>query len=191
MPDGDRIPFGIYGRWRKVFRLLDAHDSVERVADNVAGALASEVRLAGGLAGLGEVTRGTRAEASTRRPPMVAAGDRSEEASKKFTGAVALALNDHLALTSSPQAGYIFAERLVMQLAWSKFDPMIKGLVGDEKYTAVELYELFRKILSDEVIGKLIRRILRHPSGEGLRTPNQRWRKLSPDELLNTDLGNL
>ncbi len=191
MPDGDRIPFGISGRWRKVFRLLDARDSVERLADNVAGAIASDVRRAGGLVGLGGLTGGTRVATPTQRAPMAAAEQKPAEPSEEFTKAVALALNDHLALTSSPQAGYLIAERLVMQLAWSKFDPMIKGLVGDNKYNAVELYALFRRILSDEVIGKLIRRILRHPTGEGLRTPNQRGRKLSPEELLNTDLGSL
>lgn len=122
---------------------------------------------------------------------MEAADSNPAGPSKEFTGAVALALNDHLALTSSPQAGYLMAERLVMRLAWSKFDPMIKGLVGDNKYTASELYDLLKRILSDEVIGQLIRRILRHPTGEGLRTPNQRGRKLSPEELLNTDLGSL
>lgn len=190
MPDGDKIPIGVYGRWRKVFRSLDARAPVERLADDVVGALASDVRRAGGLAGLGRLGGGEDA-AATHDVLAEPGGSKTSGRSEEFTKAVALGLNDHLALTSSPEATYIFAERVVKRLAWSKFERMIVGLVGDTKYTAVELYAKFREILSDRAIGTLIRRVLRHPTGEGLRAPNRRERKLSPKELLSTDLGNL
>lgn len=193
MPDGDKIPVGIYGRWRKVLRSFDARESVERIADDVAGALASDVRRAGGLVGLGVagITQGAAAPVGGPAPAPATAQAPGDSSAEEFTGAVALALGDHLALTSSPQAAYRLAERLVTRLAWSRFERMIIRLVGDKKYAAVELYARFREVLSDEAIGNLVSHILRHPTGEGLRAPNKRLHKLPMKELLDTDLGSL
>ncbi|GIF78121.1 hypothetical protein [Asanoa siamensis] len=193
MPDGDRIPIGIYGRWRKVFRSLDARDPVDRLADDVAGALASDVRRAGGLVGLGRLGSSIQPPVAKHAtpaatPPTAPGADRPSD---EFTQAVALALNDHLALTSSPEASYALAEHLVKRLAWSRFEKMIHRLIGDQKYGAVELYQKFREILSDKAIGDLVRRVMKHPTGEGLRAPNRRGSRLSAKDLLTTDLGSL
>src|SRR2546423_7084607 len=103
MPDGDKIPIGVSGRWVRVFKSLDAHDAVERIADAVAGAVASDVRRAGGLTGLAR--RGDLQ--GTESPPRVSSEafvQAPEERAEEFTGAVVLALNDHLALASPPNA---------------------------------------------------------------------------------------
>jgi hypothetical protein len=191
MPDGDKIPVGVYGRWRKVFKSLDARDSVERVVDAVAGAVAFDVRRSGGLVGLGRRVGVLQVADSAPSVSSDSATQPPQERAEEFTGAVALALEDHLALTSSPQATYGLAQRIVERWARSRLDRMAMRLVGDKKYGAVELYARFRQIFSDEQIGKLVRRILRHPTGVGLRAPNKRLRPLSLKDLLDTDLESL
>jgi hypothetical protein len=189
MPDGDKIPIGVSGKWLKVFKSLDARDSVERIADAVVGAVASDVRRAGGLSGLGRL--GGLPDAESRASRSSVRSEPPGELVGAFTGEVALALSDHLALVSGHQASYRFAERLVERLAWNKFDRMMTRLVGDKKYSVTELLGRFRQVLSDEQVRNLVRRILRHPTGDGLRAPNKRTRRLSPQELLNTDLESL
>lgn len=105
-------------------------------------------------------------------------------------GAFRSSANDSEGLTGERSA-YQYAERIVKSIAWSRFDRMINRLVGDNKYTAVQLYDKFREVLSDDAIGKLVRRILRHPNGKGLRAPNRRQLKLTRTELMNTDLESL
>jgi hypothetical protein len=188
VPDQDKIPIKIYGPWRKVYRSFEARRrSLEQIADDVACALASDVRRAGGLAGIDS----THSLITPAQPPLRVSPSLHRDGSTEVVGALALALNDHLALTSPSRAATLLAERLVKRWAWNRFDRMVIRLVGDDKYTAAELYALMRDVLSDEAIKNLVRRILRHPTGDGLRAPNRRERKLSHKELLSIDLGEL
>src|SRR6266487_922054 len=184
------MPVGLSGRWVKVFRSFEAHDPIERIEDVVVSAVASDLRRVGGVSGLGQLVGSSQAaDAMTAAihvelKPMTGQVDR-------LTSALAMILIDHLALKSPPQAAQALVERAVSHAVLSRLDRMVHHLVGDRKYDAADLHQHFKRVLSGEQMAKLIQRLLRHPSGKGLRAPNKKFRPLPQNVLMDNDLDNL
>lgn len=108
MPDGDKIPVGLSGPWRKVFHSFAARDSNERIEDRVVGALASDLRRVGGVPGL---------EKLVGPDAIQLAGTRHDQ----VTDAIALAVSEHLALSSPPIAARALIERIISEAALTEW----------------------------------------------------------------------
>ena len=130
------------------------------------------------------VIRGTRFEKIVRPD----ARHVPTELAEKAAAALAVTMQRELALVSPAQAALILARRVVTEVAYHYgFDRMLHRLLKDE-YTMSEVRLLFADALSGDQITKLTARFLAHPTGNGLRAPDRKLRRLAVTELLSTDL---
>jgi hypothetical protein len=195
MPDDDRFSRYLTPRWKRVLRSLQGRDPAERVADNLTAALAATMRTVHGVPPLPQIAErmqeaaisGTRfekiARPDARHVPTVLA--------EQAAAALAVTMQRELALVSSAQAALVLARKVVTEVAYHYgFDRMLDKLLNDERTTS-DVRELFAGALSGDQVAKLTTRFLERPTGDGLRAPARKLRRLAGPELLDADLETL
>jgi len=192
MPDDDRFSRYLTPAWKRVLRSLQGRDPAERVADNLTKALAATMRAVHGVPMLPQIAvrmqeaaiHGTRFETSARTDIRHVPTELAEQAA----AALAVTMQRELALVSPAQAALILARKVVFEVAHHYgFDRMLHKLLRDE-YTISEVSALFADALSGEQVAKLTTRFLACPTGDGLRAPVRKLRRLAGPDLLNADL---
>jgi hypothetical protein len=195
MPDDDRFSRHLAPAWRKVLRSLQGHHPAERIADDVAQALAATGRTVRGvpsLAGLAERMLEAAAGGSSFRRGITASapsgGHVPTEIAEQAAAVLAATMRRELALVSPGQAAMLLARRVLADLAYHcGFDRMVRQLLNKE-YTATELRAVMAEAVAGEQVSRLAARFLARPSGEGLRAPPRRLRKRPLADLLGVDL---
>lgn len=192
MPDDDRFSRYLTPAWKRVLRSLQGRDPAERVADNLTAALAATMRDVHGVPMLPQIAErmqeaamhGTRFEKIARPDARHVPTELAEQAA----AALAVTMQRELALVSPAQAALILARKVMTEVAYHYgFDRMLHKLLKDE-YTAREIRVIFADALSGDQVGKLATRFLARPTGDGLRAPARKLRRLAVPELLHADL---
>ena len=195
MPDDDRFSWHLTPAWRKVLRGLQGNDPAERIADAVAQALAATVRTVQGVPSLpclAERMLEAGADGSSLRRGITAGapngGHVPTEIAEQAAAVLAATMQRELALVSPDQAAMMLARRVLADLAYHYgFDRMVRQLLNKE-YTATELRAVMAEVVAGEQVSRLAARFLSRPSGEGLRAPSRRLRKLPLADLIDVDL---
>jgi hypothetical protein len=191
MPDDDRFSKYLTPAWRKVLSSLQGHDSAERVGDAVARALAATVRAVHGvpsLPGLTDRMLEAARQGQSLQQRTAARGHVPTEIAEQAAAVLATTMQRELALVSPGQAAVLLAQRVLADFAYHYgFDRMVRRLLNEE-YTAAELRAVMTDVLNGEQVSRLATRFLSRPSGDGLRAPSRRLRKLPLGEILSADL---
>lgn len=192
MPDDDRFSSYLTPAWKRVLHCLQGRDPAERVADNLATALAATMRAVHGVPMLPQIAermqeaaiQGTRFEKIARLDARHVPTELAEQAA----AALAVTMQRELALVSPAQAALVLARKVVTEVAYHYgFDRMLHKLLKDG-HTASDVRVLFADALSGDQVAKLTTRFLARPTGDGLRAPARRLRRLAGPELLDADL---
>ena len=192
MPDDDRFSRYLTPAWKRVLRSLQGRDSAERFTDNLTTALAATMRAVHGVPMLPQIAErmqeaakhGTRFEKVARPDARHVPTELAEQAA----AALAVTMQRELALVSPAQAALILARKVVSEIAHHYgLERMLHKLLKDE-YTISEVRALFADALSGDQVVKLTARFLARPTGDGLRAPDRKLRRLAVTELLNADL---
>ncbi|MET8845942.1 hypothetical protein [Amycolatopsis sp. NPDC004625] len=99
-----------------------------------------------------------------------------------------IAMHRDMQLSSPITATELLAERFLSRVAGAGLDHMLPTLVADGSYTMVQLRDLFARLSYSAPMAELRDRFIRHPSGNGLRTPNRRTAVKPLRELVDTGL---
>lgn len=189
MPDGDYLVWRAGAKWRKVANLLRSGASPTEVEDAVASAVAKSIRSAGGVPDLHAVA-GRIADA--------AKGDLAANRSSASTGVLGRLLDEVVAtmqagmkLVSPTAATEVVAGILVRRVAEAGLDHMVPSLIAEGHFTMVELRKLINDLCRSYPMVLLGGRLVRHPSGEGLRAPDRRTAVKPMGELMDTGLDDL
>jgi hypothetical protein len=192
MPDDDRFSRYLTPAWKRVLRSLQGREPAERVADNLTTALAATMRDVHGVPMLPQIAErmqdaaihGTRFEKIARRDARHVPTELAERAA----AALAVTMQRQLALVSPAQATLILARKVVTEVAYHYgFDRMLHKLLKDE-YTPSEVRLLFAQALAGDQVTNLTARFVARPTGNGLRAPDRKLRRLAVTELLDMDL---
>ncbi len=191
MPDDDRFSRYLTPAWKRVLRSLQGREPAERVADNLTAAVAATMRVVHGVPTLPQIAErmqeaavhGTRFEKIACPDARHVPTDLAEQAA----AALAVTMQRELALVSPAQAVLILARKVVAEVAYHYgFDRMLHKLL--KEYTAADVRMIFADALSGDQVGKLASRFVARPTGDGLRAPARKLRRLAVSELLNADL---
>jgi len=192
MPDDDRFSRYLTPAWKRVLRSLQGRDPAERISDNLTTALAATMRAVHGVPMLPQIAErmqeaaihGTRFEKIARLDARHVPTELAEQAA----AALAVTMQRELALVSPAQAALILARKVVAEVAHHYgLERMLHKLLKDD-YTISEVRVLFADALSGEQVAKLTTRFLARPTGDGLRAPARKLRRLAGPDLLNADL---
>lgn len=199
MPDDDRIPRNLTGKWNKVLRCLRNRLPTVDTTDAVASAIAETIRDEHGVPDLpviaARMQQAVAAGASVHsripgsgRARVHVPTDVAERAAAGF----AATMQSELALVSPAQAAFLLARRVVAGLANAYgLDRIVPLLAAEGSYTTGELQRLFTEILASDQVSKLAKYLLKRPTGEGLRAPRRRRARRQTSDLLNTPIGEL
>ncbi|MFD0206371.1 MULTISPECIES: hypothetical protein [Saccharothrix] len=197
MPDGDYLVWRVGAKWRKLYNLLKSGAPAVQAEDAFVSALADTVRVLGGVPNLHAV-----AAQLCARSGSGAESRRVVAVSRTAEGAVLRRLLDEVAqplaarmqletnLTSPRAAADLLAARFLRRVAKACLDQLVPGLVTAGRSMAdlrVEFKSLYETPLMDDLSDRLVRR----PTGEGLRAPDRRTSVKPLRELLDTGLDDL
>lgn len=198
MPDDDRLPRSLTGRWRRIMKAFQAGEPPEDIAYHVARATADTLRRTHGITDLpalgvqlqqaaADGLSGNGRADSPRVLPTRVPGRLARQAAD----ALSAVMRDRLALTSPESAALILARRVVADVAYSfGLDRMAPFLVAGG-HNAAELHRQFESLAQSNPLGELARRLLAHPDGKGLRAPGRRRPRLATADLMEIDVGEL
>jgi hypothetical protein len=193
MPDDDKLPRSLSGRWRRVLKAFQAGESQEAIEHHVAKATAETLRRAHGIPELPALgaqmylaaAPGYGADSSSRRVLPIHVPTRL---ARQAVDALSAVMKERLVLTSPETAAQLLARRVVADVAYAfGLDRMAPVLMGDG-FDPVELRRRFEGIAQSNPLGELAKRLLAHPDGSGLRAPGQRRPKLATAELMDVDI---
>jgi hypothetical protein len=194
MPDGDYLVWRAGAKWRKVANLLRSGASSVEVEDAVVSAVAKSIRSSGGVPELHTVA-GRIAEAGAAEGGV---GDVVVDRSSSSAGVLGRLLDDVVAtmqagmkLVSPTAATEAVAGILVRRVAEAGLDHMVPSLIAEGRFTMVELRNLINDLCRSRPMTLLRDRLVRHPSGEGLRAPDRRTAVKPMGELMDTGLDDL
>jgi hypothetical protein len=199
MPDDDRIPRSLTGKWNKVLRCLRNRLPKEDTTDAVASAIAETIRYVHGVPDLPVIAARMQQAATagaavhsripgSERARMHVPTDVAERAAAGF----AATMQSELALVSPAQAAFLLARRIIDGLAYSYgLDRIAPLLAAEGSYTIAELQDLFNEILASEQVSKLAKYLLKRPTGQGLRAPRRQRPRRQTRDLLNIPIAEL
>jgi hypothetical protein len=198
MPDDDRLPRSLTGRWRRVLKAFQAGEPHEDIAYHVARATADTLRRTHGIPDLPVLgillqqaaadgpSNGGSADSPRALPTRVPA-----RLARQAADVLSAVMRDRLALTSPDSAALILARRVVADIAYSfGLDRMAPVLVAGG-HSPAELHRQFEMLAHSNPLGELARRLLAHPDAEGLRAPARRRPKLATADLMDVDVGEM
>jgi hypothetical protein len=196
MPDNDRFPRAIRAQWREVRRLALSVDEPARVGDLSGKAVAAVLRSQGGLPGLQELARDAR-------DALVFGHGEVAEIADAFVdrnGRIALAryvreeLQILVSLTPGDVRGMSDAElasavgskalrRLVKGELWSRSRDELVDRCG----SVASAYDYEQRCLDSTPCEGVVKSLLAHPDGDGLRAPRRQAPVPGVDEVLEED----
>jgi hypothetical protein len=197
MPDDDRMPRSLSGRWRRVLKAFQAGEPQDAIAYHVARATAETLRRTHGIPELPEL--GAQLHKAAVVGSADAAGDRSRglpahiptRLARRAAEMLAAVMKDRLALTSPDEASLTLARRVVADVAYAfGLDRMAPVLMASG-YSPVELRSSFENITRSNPLGELAKRLLDHPDASGLRAPGQRRPKSATADLMDIDIADM
>lgn len=199
MPDDDRIPRKVTGKWNKVLRCLRNRLPAEDTTDAVASAIAETIRDVHGVPDLPVIAVRMRqaATAGTAVHSCVPGSERARthvptDVAERAAAGFAATMQSELALVSPAQAAFLLARRVVAGLAYSYgLDRIAPLLAAEGSYTTAELQGLFNEILASEQVSRLAKYLLKRPTGQGLRAPRRQRARRQTRDLLNTPIAEL
>lgn len=197
MPDGDYLVWNAGGKWRKVHNLLRSGAPVVQIEDAVASAVASTIRVSGGVEELAAVADSIRQAAADDGEPAFEIARQASRAGMigrlldEVAPALVETMHDRLKLVSPVEATEVLAGRLVERIAEAGLDQLVPKLVADGRFTMTQLRELFVKLARSTQLAVLSDRFVRHPTGEGLLAPKRRTERKPLDKLIETGLDDL
>lgn len=196
MPDDDRLPRSLSGRWRRVLKAFQAGEPQADIEYHVARATAESLRRAHGvpdllalsgrlcqvasspLAGLGGAAGGARV-----LPAHIPA-----RLARRAVDVLSSVMKDRMALIPPQSAAQMLAHRIVTDVAYANgLDRMAPVLMAGGHGPA-ELRRRFEAIVQSNPLCELARRLLAHPDASGLRAPGQRRPKLATADLMDIDI---
>jgi hypothetical protein len=197
MPDDDRMPRSLSGRWRRVLKAFQAGEPQDAIAYHVARATAETLRRTHGIPELPEL--GAQQHKAAVAGSADATGDRSmglpahipTRLARRAAEMLAAVMKDRLALTSPDEATLTLARRVVADVAYAfGLDRMAPVLMASG-YSPVELRSSFENITRSNPLGELAKRLLYHPDASGLRAPGQRRPKSATADLMDVDIADM
>lgn len=197
MPDDDRMPRSLSGRWRRVLKAFQAGEPQDAIAYHVARATAETLRRTHGIPELPEL--GAQLHKAAVAGSADPTGNRSQglpahiptRLARRAAEMLAAVMKDRLALTSPDEATLTLARRVVADVAYAfGLDRMAPVLMASG-YSPVELRSSFENITRSNPLGELAKRLLDHPDASGLRAPGQ-WRpKSGTADLMDVDIADM
>ncbi|MFT7840681.1 hypothetical protein Q5530_31450 [Saccharothrix sp. BKS2] len=194
MPDGDYLAWRAGAKWRKVANLLKSGASTVEVEDAVVSAVAKFIRAAGGVPDLHAVAGGiTEAGAAGYGGGEVVVDRPSASGGVlgRLLDEVVATMQAGMNLVSPTAAAEALAEKLLRRVAEAGLDHIVPLLIAEGQFTMVELRNLINELCQSRPMALLRDRLVRRPSGEGLRAPDRRTSVKPMGELMDTGLDDL
>lgn len=199
MPDDDRFPRHLTAPWRKVLRCLQGRRSAEETTNAVTSAIAATIRDVHGVPGLPEIAIRMQEAAAggtviQSRIPWSAEARRHvpTDVAERAAAGFAASMSAELALVSPTRAAMLLARRVVADLAYHYgLDRIAPLLAANGDYSTRELQGLFVGVLASDQISTLAKRLLKRPTGEGLRAPARQRVRRPLEEFINTPIAEL
>lgn len=199
MPDDDRIPRNLTGKWNKVLRCLRNRLPKDETTNAVTSAIAETIRRVHGVPDLPVIAARMQqsAAAGTADRSRIPGSGRARvhvptDVAERAAAGFAATMQSDLALISPAQAAFLLARRVVDGLAHVYgLDRIAPLLAAEGSYTTGELQGLFNEILASDQVSKLAKYLLKRPTGEGLRAPRRGRPRRQTRDLLNTPIGEL
>lgn len=195
MPDDDKLPRSLSGRWRRVLKAIQAGEPQADIAYHVARATADTLRRVGGipsLSALGAQVHQAAIDASAQPGGLARRRDLPAHVPTRLAcravDVLSAVMKDRLALTSPDSAALLLARRVVADVAYAfGLDRMAPVLLADG-YGHTELRRQFDNLAQSNPLGDLAKRLIAHPDAVGLRAPGQPRTKLATADLLDVDV---
>ena len=195
MPDDDRLPRSLSGRWRRVLKAFQAGEPQEDIAYYVTRATAETLRRMHGIPDLpalgirlhqaaltGRADHGS-GEADSLPPPSHIPTKRARQA----VDVLSTVMKDRLALTSPDSAALMLARRVVADVAYAfGLDRMAPG-----GYSHGESRRRYENLAQSNPLCELAKRLLAHPDAIGLRAPGRPRSKLATADLMEIDVSEM
>jgi hypothetical protein len=195
VPDDDKMPRSLSGRWRRVLKALQAGEPLDDIAYHVARATADSLRRMHGvpeLPNLGarlyhEVTGGADGQ-SAETGSSASPSHIPTKLARRAADVLSIVMKDRLALISPDSASQALARRVVADVAYAfGLDRMAPVLLANG-YDDRELRRQYENLAHSNPLGELARRLLAHPDGTGLRAPGRPRPKLATSDLMDVDV---
>jgi hypothetical protein len=198
VPDDDKLPRSLSGRWRRVLKALQAGEPQDDIAYHVARATAESLRRMHGvpeLPNLGvrlyQVVTGG-ADCPDAKPGSPASPSHvPTKLARRAVDVLSIVMKDRLALISPDSASQALARRVVADVAHAFGLDRMAPLLLASGYDNGELRRQYENLAHSNPLGELARRLLAHPDGTGLRAPGRPRPKLATSDLMDVDVAEM